>query len=379
MSAQSQPITFLAAGEVCVNRDDPESIVESVVPVFAKADIKFCQLETLITEKGVASQEPINLRAHPRNIDALKAVGIDVTCFASNHTMDWGNEALLDTIEQLRLRGIQTFGVGANLAEARKPALVECNGTRMAFLGYNCNLPQDYWAASDRRPGCAALRIITHYELANRIHAGGAPIIHTFADRRDLIPMLESVRKAKEVADVVAVSMHWGLFMPADYLTDYQRDVARQLIDAGADMILGTGPHQIKPIEVYKGKVIFYSLGNFAFDFGRKSGIDMEKMLPNFREHAHRMGWELDEEWLDNFCFAVTGRRAMVGKWIIDSGKIQKVSFLPLSINKFAQPRLHSNADDEFDQITQYVQELCKGAKLDTKFSQGENEVIIQT
>jgi len=339
-NVQSRPITFLAAGEVCVNRADPESIVESVVPAFAKADVKFCQLETLISEKGVPSQEPINLRAHPRNIDALKAVGIDVACFASNHTMDWGNEALIDTIEQLRLRGIQMFGAGANLAEACKPALIERNGTSMAFLGYNCNLPQDYWAASDSSPGCAAMRVLTHYQLENRIHAGSAPTIHTFADRRDLMPMLESVRKAKEVADVVAVAMHWGLFMPADYLTDYQRDVARQLIDAGADMILGTGPHQIKPIEVYKGKVIFHSLGNFAFDFGRKSGIDMEKMIPNFQEHADRMGWELDEEWLDNYCFGVASRMAVVGKWIIDGGEIRKVSFMPLMINKFSQPRL---------------------------------------
>jgi poly-gamma-glutamate capsule biosynthesis protein CapA/YwtB (metallophosphatase superfamily) len=379
MKRQTQPITLYAAGEVLVNRDNPESIMELVAPVFTKADVKFCQLETVISERGVMSAEPINPRSHPRNIRALKAVGFDVACFASNHSMDWGNDGLYDTIELLERDGIHVFGAGANLAAACKPAFVERNGTKIAFLGYNCNLPQDYWAATDKRPGCAALRVLTFYEMIERIHPGSAPAIHTFLHRQDRERMLEAVKKAKSLADIVAVSMHWGILSPPHALVDYQIDMAHMLIDAGVDVILGTGPHQMKPVEVYKGKVVFYSLGNFAFDFGRKSGIDMEAMVPNWKENAAKMDWQLDDDWLDHFVFPPRGRKAMVGKCIIEGGEIKKFSFLPVMINKFAQPRILSATDSEFDEVLKYVQELCKAAKIDTQFIRGEDEVVIQT
>jgi len=380
MHEQTKSVTLYAAGEVCVNRENPESIVESVIASFAKADIRFFQLETVYSDRGSPSAHEINLRAHPRNVTALKAIGFDVCSFASNHVLDYSNEGLFDTIETLSQNGIQVIGAGKNLIEARKPAILERHGNRVAFLGYNSNLLQNYWA-TENKPGCVPLRVFTVYE-GNSIHPGSSPTIHTFADRRDLQPMLEDIKKAKSLAHMVAVSMHWGLFIPPHTLADYQREVAHMAIDAGADVILGTGPHQIKPIEVYKGRVIFYSLGNFAFDFGRKSGIDLEAIVPNWKEIAKaHLGWDIDHEqhWLDNYVFPARSRKAIVAKSTIAEGEIREVSFLPLVINEFAQPRMLSQRDKEFQEVSGYVQELCQAAGLDTRFTPGEDEVVIQT
>lgn len=383
MTRQSEPITLYAAGEVCVNRENPESISELIAPAFKKADVKFFQLETVIAEGGVPSQEPINLKAHPNTIRALTAASFDVCCFASNHTMDWGLEGLEETVAHLAKSGIQTFGAGRNLAEARKPAIIEKKGTRIAFVGYNANLPNEYWAATDHRPGCVPMRVITHYQLPSLIHPGSAPIIRTFGNPEDVEVMLEDIRNVRDSVDVVAVSIHWGLHYdprtgpdsgaPSPYLADYQKEVAHKAIDAGADILLGTGPHQMKPVEVYKGKVIFYSLGNFLFDFGKKSGIPVEAL-------AARGGlqWCLEPGWIDNFIFPPRGRMGLVAKGTIAEGKLQSVTALPVMINSRSQARLLTPDDGDYELVCQTVQELCQGADLTTKVTPWGDELIIE-
>ena len=105
----------------------------------------------------------------------------------------------------------------------------------------------------------------------------------------------------------------------------------------------------------------------------------MEAIAPNWRERAAALGWDLEDEWLEHFVFPSRGRKAVVGKWIIAEGAIKQVSFLPVLINKFSQPRLFSGGEEQFDEISKYVQELCQAAKLDTRFTQGAEEVIIHT
>jgi len=363
---------LIAAGEVCVNRDHPESIFDLANPFFPEAGLKFFQLEVVYSKRGVPSPEPHIPRAHPRNISALKALGFGVASFASNHTADFGEEGVLDTLRHLRRNGIKPAGAGKNLDEAHKPVFVEHNGNRVAFLAYCSILPRDFWATSNRA-GCCPLKIATLYESQLPSHPGNVPRVRTFPDAQDLRLMLEDVRQAKSAADVVAVSFHAGVHTPPHVLPEYQVEIARMMIDAGADVILGTGVHQLKPIEVYKGKVIFHSLGNFAFDLGRKTGFDLALMPKEV------LGFDGLEEWGDSYAFPPRSRTAMVAKCTISAGKVSKVSFVPLVINKFSQPRLLTRTDRQFREILEYVAELCREAKIATKFSPRGDEVVVET
>lgn len=379
MDDQKNGILLYAGGEVCINRENPHSIVEQIVPHFRKADIKFFQLETVFSERGApVGTGIINLRAHPRNVSALKDMGFDVASFASNHTMDGGDEGLFDTIEILRQNGIQTVGVGVNLEEARRPAIVQRNGTRVGFLGYNSHLPAEYWA-TDHRPGCVPLSAFTVYQPKMIFIPGSPAWVHTYLDRADVEAMCRDIVEAKTAAELVVVSMHWGPLSPPEALDEYEIDAGHMAIDAGADMILGTGAHEIKPIEVYKGKVIFHGLGNLAFDFGRKIGIDMDMIVPNWKDIQATLGWDIEPEWMDNYVFSPHARKGIVGKCIIAGNEITEVSFLPLVIDKFANPRILSQKDKEFDEVFNYVVELCKAAKMNTLLIPRGDEVVIQT
>jgi poly-gamma-glutamate capsule biosynthesis protein CapA/YwtB (metallophosphatase superfamily) len=155
---------------------------------------------------------------------------------ANNHAMDFGGQALMDTIQNLENAGIARIGAGKNLAEARKMALYTIKGKRIAFLGYSLTQPVEFFAGRNR-PGTAP---------------GFEKIF------------VEDIRRARQEADHVIVSFHWGTEGRSE-IQPYQRTIAHKAIDAGADVILGHHPHVLRGIERYKTGIVFYSLGNFAF------------------------------------------------------------------------------------------------------------------
>src|ERR1700736_228071 len=141
-----------------LKRDDPRSAFELVRPVFAAADITFGNCES--TYSSVGSANPATrgvVRADPSQVDGLAWAGFDVMSFANNHHLDAGYEAFFDTIAVLEGHQIAVCGVGKDLNEARRPAIVERDGTKVAFLGYSSILFPGY-AAGHGRPGCAPLR-----------------------------------------------------------------------------------------------------------------------------------------------------------------------------------------------------------------------------
>ncbi len=175
--------------------------------------------------------------ADPKLIAGLRNAGIDVVSLANNHIRDAGAQGILDTIRNLEKYGLKHAGAGANLAAARRPAIVTTHGVKVAILGYDAIA--GVYAAGPARAGNA------HLALA--------------AVRAD-------IAKARAAgAQVVIVFPHWG--------TEYtsrpsasQRALARSIIDAGADMIIGNHAHYVAAMEVYKGRPIWYALGNFVFD-----------------------------------------------------------------------------------------------------------------
>jgi poly-gamma-glutamate synthesis protein (capsule biosynthesis protein) len=175
--------------------------------------------------------------ADPRLIDGLRNAGIDYVGLANNHIRDAGGQGILDTIANLDKRGIDHSGAGRNLAAARKPAILDANGTKVAILAYD-TIAKSY-AASATRAGSAQLS--------------------ASAVRTDVT----AARKAG--ADLVIVFPHWGTEYDPTPFAGQQR-LARACIDAGADMVIGNHAHWAGAVETYKGKPIWYALGNFVFD-----------------------------------------------------------------------------------------------------------------
>jgi hypothetical protein len=170
------------------------------------------------------------------------------------------------------------------------------------------------------------------------------------------------------------VSMHWGIhFIPA-VLADYQRDVARAAIEAGADLIVGTHPHILKGIEVYAGKVIFYSLCNFALDLRAPQELldspqhrEIERLNPD---------WKPDPEYPSYF-MPPDSRKTIIAKCAIAEKQIKRVSFLPVYINKQSQPEILVPSDRRFGEVAQYVEEITRDQGLKTGYALEGEEVVI--
>lgn len=375
MANKANDLVLYAVGDVAPYREDPGSIFQRVAVILRQADIAFCQLEINLSHKGTPlPQARLAMRADPKTAQAIKEAGFSIVSFASNHCMDWGREAFFDTIHALKKQGLLVIGVGRNIEEARKPAIVECKGTRIAFLAYNSILPQGYWAETNR-PGCAPMRGLTLYEQIEHDQPGTPCRIHTFPHRDDLQATADDIRKAKSQADLVILSMHWGIhFIPA-VIAEYQKEIARVAIDSGADLILGHHTHILKGIEVYSGKVVFYSLCNFALDLSPTKEL-LES--PGHKEiQVLNPTWQPDPEYPTYF-LPPDSRKTIIVKCVISNGEIRSVFFLPTYINKQSQPEVLSSKDERFGEVVRYMEEITRDQGFDTKYVIERDEVLIR-
>jgi poly-gamma-glutamate synthesis protein (capsule biosynthesis protein) len=365
-----------AVGDVSPRRIDygeaSESLFAQVVDTLKQADISLCQLEcNLSTQGGLQYRNYVTWygRAHPDNVKSLVHAGFTLVTHASNHCFDYGPDALVETIEVLRRNGIEVIGVGRNLQEATAPAIIERKGTRIAFLNYNSVLPDEYEARKEKA-GCAAIRVRTYYE-AQEYQAGTPPKVVTIPREEDILKMTEDIRHAKAQADVVVVSMHWGIHHIPGMLADYQFTVGHRAIDAGADLILGTHAHLIKGIEIYKGKAIFFSLGNFAQETPHHlkppAGAFSSLWGPKYGHSKHEPGARYNKQ--------PDKRYTMLVKCVIQDKQIAKVSFVPGWINDVAEPRLLSHREPEFQEVTDYMDRWCK--ELGTSLVVEGDEVVV--
>jgi poly-gamma-glutamate synthesis protein (capsule biosynthesis protein) len=369
-----QDVLFYATGDIAPDREDPITLFEHVAPDLKAADLAFCQLETVISPTGTRLPQARHaVLAHPRTAVAIKDAGFNVVSFAGNHCMDWGREAFSNTINNLKKEGIAVIGVGENIAEARTPATFDIRGNRIAFLAYNTILPMAYWA-EEARPGCAPLRAFTVYEQIEHDQPGTPCRIHTFSHKEDLENMINDVKNAKAQADVVIVSMHFGIHMIPAVLAGYQQEMAYAAIDAGADLILGHHAHILKGAEVYRGKNIFYSLCNF--------GMDLKMDKAHAESKSFKEIQKLNPDWIPDFealyNFPTDSQKTIVIKCIISDKALKSVSFLPTFVNKkTAQPEILTAEDERFKAVIGYMEEISKNAGLGTRYIVKGNEVIL--
>jgi len=206
--------------------------------VLNASDIRIANLECVITTIGKAEDKPFTFRAHPRTLPLLKK-HFDLVSLANNHTGDFGTAAFTQMLDFLNAHGLPYVGGGRNLHQAHQPAIFERNGMKIAVLAYNEFFPRSFEANVDK-PGSA------------------------WSDDEQVVFDIQQAR-SQYGADVVIPYMHWGV-EDEPFATVRQQQLARLMIDAGADAVVGGHPHVTQNTEIYRGKPIVYSLGNFVFD-----------------------------------------------------------------------------------------------------------------
>lgn len=221
------------------------------LPILAamKPDVRIVNLETSITTRNDwCRDKEIHYRMHPANMACLTAARIDVAVLANNHTLDWGSDGLLQTIGCLERAGIRTTGAGPDISATRSPAVIQRrDGGRVLVLGVGSptsGIPDD-WEVGDERPGINLVRILAM----------------PGADR-----LAERLEGASRPGDIRVLSIHWGSNWGHE-IPDGFRAFAHRLIDSGSvDVVHGHSSHHVRPIEIYRDKLVLYGCGDFVND-----------------------------------------------------------------------------------------------------------------
>ena len=266
---------LILTGDVnLMNVTDPETPFRRVAGELRAADLVFANLECcLYAPPAGQSFHTEGFHADPDiGAEALRLAAIGAVGVANN--VNYGGAAILSSLARLDAAGIPHTGAGADQAAAHAPAIVERNGLRYGFLQRSCVYWPTNHAAGPRDPGIAVLRAHTAYQVPmhgtrpdippmNR--PGVPPIVVTWADAKSLRAFADEIAALRPQVDVLVASCHWGL--GKDTLA-YMREIGRAAIDAGADIVVGHGPHHALAVETHRGRPIFHGLGSFSFHTG---------------------------------------------------------------------------------------------------------------
>ncbi|REE97554.1 CapA family protein [Thermomonospora umbrina] len=243
-----QPLTVAFGGDVHFEgrlrtRLDtaPDTALGPIARTLSAADLSMINLETAITAGGAPAPKQFVFRAPPTAFRALRGAGVDVVTMANNHGMDYGETGLRDSIAAGRQAGFPIVGIGNNAAEAYRPWTTTVKGNRVAVIGATQVLDDNLiqaWTATDAKAGLASAK--------------------------DAPRLVRAVQEARKDADIVIVNLHWGQELNT-CATDVQKQLADQLVTAGADAVVGSHAHVLQAGGYLKGKYVHYGLGNFVF------------------------------------------------------------------------------------------------------------------
>lgn len=381
--------SFIATGDAFITRRFPEGGYEGFEAVrdcIMQHDVKFSNLEmTFHDHEGypAAFSGGTWAMADPRTLDDMKSFGFNLYNTANNHSHDYSHGGVLATIEHLRERDMIFAGTGKNLGDASRPCYLETKKARVAMIGVTSSFHESGMAGGQSadmcgRPGLNPLRFETVYHVTQEYYdqvAGLAALtkvnasmensvkngyknpppegtflfgkykfkldetnwIESIPNETDMARIEGEIREAGKQADVVLVSIHahetdeGDTKVPAMFLETF----ARRCVDAGADVIIGHGPHELRGIEIYKGKPIFYSLGNFLFE---TETVDLQpydaylnKKLPldtkvgAYMDDRSKMGivgyGVLPEIWF-----------SVMAAWDMEDGKTTEIRLYPISL-----------------------------------------------
>lgn len=275
-----RPITLAITGDIMLGRSiTPQMLATGGDPTYPFGatgaylrafDLTIGNLECVVSALGSpVPDKPFTFRADPIGFARLATAGFDILSLANNHSGDYGKVAFVDMLEHLPTHGFTPLGGGHTLAEARTPVVRALHGTTVGLLNY-CEIDPYSFAATATTPGHAWLS-------ADALRAD--------------IPALRSK------VDFLITFMHWGIEYQPQEDSD-QQTLAHLAVDLGADLVVGAHPHVIQPNEMYAGKPIIYSLGNFVFDEMWSDDVRTGNVLALTVERGKLLSWSLRESYI---------------------------------------------------------------------------------
>ena len=344
-----------------------ETLLDLAAPVLRAADVVFGNCEWPYAEEA-GDIHPVEAHLNddiegeelfppgdPASLRLIGRQGFNVMSFANNHCLHAGYRAFLRTMDIMRESGIAPVGAGREIRAALQPVVVERRGVRVAFVACTAAmLPGTH--AGRRTPGVAPLRRHSFFRNPEWNALGLNPQVGTLVDRDDLASVCASLRQARQSADVVVLSCHWGLLEDRVAIGDYQREAAHAFIDSGADLVLGHGTLVTKGIEVYDGKVIFYSLGKFLMKGPRPTGaVPIGVTAP----------------------FGADSRKGMAAIATVTDRRIVRVAFRPTLADDASRPEFLHASHERFAEVLSDIETASAGAGLRPTLTVEGDEVVI--
>lgn len=356
-------LTLAGAGDVIIDRDDQLTAFKNVRDIFRDADVTYVNMEQILADDGIPHPAQ-SVAKGSRFVDAYVDAQVDVVSCATNHAMDWGVPGLLGTIETLDAAGVAHCGTGADLAEARKPVILDRKGTTFGVLNY-CSVARPEYDADETHPGIAPLKVHTLYQQVD-FQPATPPAIISRPTPESYEMIVGDVAELRKRVDVVVVAFHWGQHLLPVVVPQYCVEMAHAVIDAGADIVIGSHTHILKGIELYKGKAIYYSTGNFVLDIGK--GFTDHRLIDGLDKHY--FGGTPEPS-----VFAERNNTIIV-KAYIEDGKITQYGFMPcMIIDGDPTPVKRGGAGDD---VVGYMQRITEQAGFNARYEWiSDDEVVI--
>jgi hypothetical protein len=365
-------VTVLAVGDVFPDVPDARTSFRPLEPLFASADIVFGNCEGVYSDRPAPSPSHKHFMGAPRaRGEMLGEVGFDVMTCANNHMLDGGYPALEDTLELLRAQGIAVTGAGTDIAEATRPAVLERNGLRIAFLGFCSVYPVGY-EARPSRPGIAPLRVRTHYSDPdpNFWEPGIDPVITTTPVPEDLSRFRAAIASARAEANYLVVACHWGYSSWVEVLQSYELELARDAVDHGADAVVCHHHHSLRGIELRRGKPIFYGLGALVHHF-ESFETTVEDRAARQARFGERSSMVADEAF-PLFPFRADARRTGIATLDVAPDGTATVGFVPAMMLEDGSTEPLGPDDPRAADVADYVERLSRQSGFGTRFARFE-------
>jgi poly-gamma-glutamate capsule biosynthesis protein CapA/YwtB (metallophosphatase superfamily) len=376
MMSNEGHVRMLAVGDVLVDRPDPTTAFAHAKRLLAESDILFGNCEAVYTSReerapSCYASAVVEDETLPKG---LADAGFSVMSCANNHSVDAGHAGLLDTIGALDALGIAVCGAGRNIAGARRPAIVQRRGTTFAFLAYSSVFPAGYEA----RPGVPGIAPMRTYAPSEASVGSSDTLVNggpwDLPDIQDLALLEQDVKSVRERADIVVVSLHWGEPGHRSSVSYAQRHIAHAAIDYGADIILGHHPPLLRGVEMFRGKPIFYGLGQFVFDLRNLNQrvtpgvLELQRAIYGEYAMGPRDGWPLRP-------FPEEARMTIAACIEVSEGEILNVAIAPCLFQPDGSVVPHDPSSAPGRMVVKHMEAITKEAGLNTIYTPTEEEL----
>jgi len=373
-------VTLMGVGDIILDLDNHDSAFTNVKHILRQGDVVFANCDQSFSDLGDSPNSfwPIYVSAVPHAAsmaDCVADAGFTILNFGNNHSLDWGYEAAFDCLDQVKKRGMTPFGFGKNITEARKPAIIEKEGSTIGFLNY-CSIGPEGYEATEHRPGHTPMRVHTYYDQWDP-QPGTPAITRTFPNRDDLAALLEDVRSLRDKVDVLVCTFHWGVHYVLEVIADYEKEVAHAAIDAGADLVFGQHAHLPKGIEVYNGKAILYGMHNFC---SPGEWMPPAKQPGSKYPESYKWDWTEHGEKFKSLFGDVDPeekRQTLIARVTIDDGDITRVAYTPCWLNDRNEPTALKADDPRATNVFEHFKKISKSQGFDTEFQWEDDEIVL--